>query len=219
MDRHFDEELTALKRHLMEMGTRAEETVRLAMLMLTARREALSEEVFRLERQINEDEIVIEEEALRLIATHQPVASDLRLLTSMIKMVSELERIGDLAVNIAEVALNLIQQPLLKPLIDLPRMAAIASQMVKDSLDSFVSRDPRKAKLVCERDDEVDGLNDHIFRELMTYMIGDPSSIQRAISLILCARHLERIADQATNIAENVIYIVEGKTIKHHHNA
>ena len=217
MIRHFDEELNALRQRLIEMGTRAEESVRLAMMTLTARRESLADEVFKLEGKINQDEMDIEEEALRLIAQHQPVAKDLRFLTSMIKMINELERIGDLSVNIVEVALDLMKQPLLKPLIDLPRMANIASQMVKDSLDAFVNNDSRKAKSVCERDDEVDNLNDQIFRELITYMIQDPTNIKRAVDLILVARHLERIADHATNISEGVFYIVEGKSIKHHH--
>jgi phosphate transport system protein len=217
IERHFDDELKALKQRLVEMGTRSEESVRLAMMTLTARRESLAEEVFRMEQKINADEMEIEEEALRLIAQHQPVAKDLRFLTSTIKIINELERIGDLAVNITEVALDLMKQPLLKPLIDLPRMANIASQMVKDSLDAFISDDSRKAKSVCERDDEVDSLNDQVFRELITYMIQDPANIKRAVDLILVARHLERIADHATNISENVFYIVEGKTIKHHH--
>ena len=217
MQRHFDEELAALRQKLIEMGTRSEESVRLAMMTLTARRESLAEEVFKMEQKINADEIEIEEEALRLIAQHQPVAKDLRFLTSTIKIINELERIGDLSINIVEVALDLMKQPLLKPLIDLPRMAGIASQMVKDSLDAFVTNDSKKAKAVCERDDEVDNLNDQIFRELITYMIQDPSNIKRAVDLILVARHLERIADHATNISENVFYIVEGKTIKHHH--
>ena len=217
MQRHFDEELAALRQKLIEMGTRSEESVRLAMMTLTARRESLAEEVFKMEQKINADEIEIEEETLRLIAQHQPVARDLRFLTTALKIINELERIGDLSVNIVEVALDLMRQPLLKPLIDLPRMAVIASGMVKDSLDAFMTEDSRKAKAVCERDDEVDSLNDQIFRELITYMIQDPSNIKRAVDLILCARHLERIADHATNISEDVFYIVEGKTIKHNH--
>lgn len=217
MERHFDDELNTLKQHLVQMSARAEESVALSMKTLTDRKEALSKQVFDLEDKINEDEIEIEQEALRLIAQHQPVATDLRFLTSTVKIISDLERIGDMAVNIVQVALDLMKQPLLKPLIDLPRMAGIASQMVKDSLDAFVNNDSKKAKLVCERDDEVDNLNDQLFRELITYMIQDPANIKRAVDLILVARHLERIADHATNISENVYYIVEGKTIKHHH--
>ena len=217
--RHFDDELSALKQHLVEMAARAEESVALSMKALTERKEELGKQVFDIESKINNDEIEIEQETLRLIAQHQPVAKDLRFLTSIIKIISDLERLGDLSVNIVEVALDLMKQPLLKPLIDLPRMAGIASQMVKDSLDAFITNDSKKAKRVCERDDEVDNLNDQIFRELITYMIQDPGNIKRAVDLILCARHLERIADHATNIAENVVYIVEGKTIKHHHAA
>ena len=216
MVRHFDDELAALKQHLIQMAARAEESVALSMKTLTDRKEEFARAVFEIEQKINNDELEIEAEALRLIAQHQPVATDLRFLTSTIKIINELERIGDLSVNIVEVALDLMKQPLLKPLIDLPRMAQVASQMVKDSLDAFVTNDSKKAKHVCERDDEVDNLNDQIFRELITYMIQDPANIKRAVDLILVARHLERIADHATNISENVFYIVEGKTIKHH---
>ena len=219
MIRHFDDELEALKQRLIQMAARAEEAVALSMKTLTDRKETFSKAVFETEQKINNDEIEIEAEALRLIAQHQPVAKDLRFLTSTIKIINELERIGDLSVNIVEVAIDLMKQPLLKPLIDLPRMANIASQMVKDSLDAFVSNDSKKAKAVCERDDEVDNLNDQLFRELITYMIEDPGNIKRAVDLILVARHLERIADHSTNISENVFYIVEGKTIKHHHFA
>lgn len=218
MERHFDDELSALKQHLVQMAARAEESVALSMKALTDRREELAKEVFAIEQKINNDEIEIEEEALRLIAQHQPVAKDLRFLVSTTKIINELERIGDLSVNIVELALDLMKQPLLKPLIDLPRMAGIASQMVKESLDAFVGNDSKRAKRVCERDDEVDNLNDQIFRELITYMIQDPANIKRAVDLILVARHLERIADHATNISEGVYYIVEGKTIKHHHS-
>jgi len=216
MERYFDDELSALKQHLVRMAARAEEAVALSMKTLTERTDKYSQKVFDTEQQINSDEIEIEEEALRLIAQHQPVAKDLRFLVSTTKIINEIERIGDLSVNIVEVGLNLMKQPLLKPLIDLPRMATAASQMVKESIDAFVSEDSRKAKAVCERDDEVDSLNDQIFRELITYMIQDPTNIQRAVDLILVARHLERIADHATNISEDVYYIVEGKSIKHH---
>lgn len=217
MERHFDDELKTLKRHLMKMAGRAEETVALSMKTLIDRKESFSKSVFQMEEKINSDEIEIELEALRLIAQHQPVAKDLRFLTSAIKIISDLERIGDLSVNIAEVALDLMKEPLLKPLINLPRMADIASQMVKDSLQAFVDNDSARAKHVCERDDEVDKLNDLIFKESITYMVQDPGNVKRAVDLILVARHLERIGDHATNISENVFYIVEGKTIKHHY--
>jgi phosphate transport system protein len=132
------------------------------------------------------------------------------------KIGSELERVGDLAVNIAEVSIELLKQPPLKPLIDIPRMASLAQGMVRDALNAFVNRDEKLARSVCERDDEVDFLNDQIFRELLTYMMNDQSTINRAVGLILIGRHLERIADHATNIGEDVIYLIQGKTIKHH---
>jgi phosphate transport system protein len=153
---------------------------------------------------------------MKLLALRQPVASDLRFITSAMKIGSDLERVGDLAVNIAEVSLDLLQHPPIKPLIDIPRMAALAQSMVKDALNAFVNRDEKLARAVCKRDDEVDSLNDQVFRELLTYMMNDPSTINRAVGLILIGRHLERIADHATNIGEDVIYLVLGKTIKHH---
>jgi phosphate transport system protein len=216
MERHFDAELTALNEKLLEMARLAEESVALAVRSLKDRNEALAQEVLKREGGINLLEIEIDERCMKLLALRQPVASDLRFITSAMKIGSDLERVGDLAVNIAEVSLDLLQQPPLKPLIDIPRMAAIAQSMVKDALNAFVSRDEKLARAVCERDDEVDSLNDQIFRELLTYMMNDPATINRAVGLILIGRHLERIADHATNIGEDVIYLVLGKTIKHH---
>jgi phosphate transport system protein len=145
------------------------------------------------------------------------MASDLRLITAAMKINSDLERIGDQAVNIAENALKLIRVPLLKPLIDLPRMAEMAERMTRDSLDAFVRRDSALARDVLARDDDVDRLKNQLFLELLTYMTGDPSTIERALALILVSRSLERIADHATNIAEDVIFVVEGKDVRHHH--
>jgi phosphate transport system protein len=153
---------------------------------------------------------------LRLLALRQPMAVDLRFITSAMKMVTDLERIGDQAVNIAERAVSLNQEPQLKPYIDIPRMAEIAQSMVKDVLDAFVNRDSKLARSVCERDDLVDGLNDQVFRELLTYMISDPKTTTRAVHLMIVSRCLERIADHATNIAEDVIFMVDALVIKHH---
>ena len=150
------------------------------------------------------------------MATRQPAARDLRLLTAILKINNDLERIADQAVNIAEIALYLIKEPELKPLIDIPLMAALAQKMVRNSLNAFVYHDPALAKEVCEKDDEVDRLNDQIFRELLTYMMENPRSITRAVDLILVSRNLERIADHATNISEDVVFVEEGKNIKHH---
>ncbi|MDH7511707.1 MAG: phosphate signaling complex protein PhoU [Clostridiales bacterium] len=216
MERHFDEELTRLNEKLLSMARLVEESVALAVKGLKERHEEFGRDVLEREQDVNLLEIEIDELCMKLLALRQPVASDLRFITSAMKIAGELERVGDLAVNIAEVSLELLKVPLLKPLIDIPRMASIAQSMVKDSLNAFVNRDEKLARSVCERDDEVDCLNDQIFRELLTYMISDPSTINRAVGLILIGRHLERIADHATNIGEDVIYLVLGKTIKHH---
>jgi len=216
MERHFDAELTALNEKLLHMARLAEEAVATAVKSLKDRNEAFAQDVLRREGAINLLEIEIDELCLKLLALRQPVASDLRFITSAMKIASELERVGDLAVNIAEVSLGLLKQPALKPLIDIPRMASLAQGMVRDALNAFVNRDEKLARAVCERDDEVDSLNDQVFRELLTYMMSDPSTIDRSVGLILIGRHLERIADHATNIGEDVIYLVLGKTIKHH---
>jgi phosphate transport system protein len=216
MERQFDAELNALNEKLLNMARLAEESVATAVKSLKERNEALAQDVFKREESLHLLEIGIDELCMRLLALRQPVASDLRFITSAMKIGSELERVGDLAVNIAEVSLELLKHPSLKPLIDIPRMASLAQGMVKDSLNAFVNRDEKLARAVCERDDEVDSLNDQVFRELLTYMMNDPATINRAVGLILIGRHLERIADHATNIGEDVIYLVLGKTIKHH---
>ena len=216
MERHFDAELNALNEKLLHMARLTEESVAMAVKSLKDRNEVLAQDVLKREGDINLLEIEIDERCMKLLALRQPVASDLRFITSAMKIGSDLERVGDLAVNIAEVSLDLLRQPPLKPLIDIPRMAAVAQSMVRDALNAFVNRDEKLAREVCERDDEVDYLNDQVFRELLTYMMNDPSTINRAVGLILIGRHLERIADHATNIGEDVIYLVLGKTIKHH---
>jgi len=216
MERHFDEELKNLKQKLLRMADTAQEMIGLAVKALVERKEALTQEVFGLEQNVNHMEIEIEEEVLRLLALRQPAAGDLRLLTAILKINNDLERVGDQACNIAESTLDLLQQPPLKPLIDIPHMAQLAQRMIKNSLDAFVNQNPSLAKQVCADDDEVDRINEQIFRELLTYMMQDPKSINRAVDLILVSRNLERVADHATNISEDVIFIVEGKNIKHH---
>jgi phosphate transport system protein len=216
MKRLFDKELKILKEKLLRMASLAEESVILAVSSLKERREELAKKVFNAEENINLLDVEIDKLSLRLLALRQPMAVDLRFITSAMRISSELERIGDQSVNIAQRALKLLKLPLLKPLIDIPRMASLAQNMVNDSLRAFVNRDEKLARDVCQRDDEVDDLNDQIFRELLTYMMQDPSTISRAVDLILVGRHLERIADHATNISEDVIYYVKGKTIKHH---
>jgi len=177
---------------------------------------ALKELVEKDEPDANRYEVEIDELITETIAQFSPKAKDLRTVLMILKMNNDLERIGDLAVNIAESALFLIDKPPVKPLIDIPRMAELAGKMLKNSIDSFVNEDPVLAKSVCEMDNEVDNLRDQILRELITFMVSDPATIERSIHLIRISRNLERIADLSTNICEDVIFMVEGRTIKHH---
>ncbi|HXV18561.1 MAG TPA: phosphate signaling complex protein PhoU [Candidatus Omnitrophota bacterium] len=216
MERHFDEELALLKEKLLHMADISQQMIGLAIRCLKEREETLARNVFELEEKVNHLEIEIEDEALRLLALRQPAARDLRFLTAALKISNDVERIGDQACNISETALYLLKEPSLKPLIDIPHMANLAQWMVRSSLDAFVNHDAGIARQVCEEDDKVDRINDQIFRELLTYMMEDPKSITRAVDLILVSRNLERVADHATNIAEEVIFIEEGKNIKHH---
>lgn len=219
METHFQQELNKLKENLLKMGGLAEQAINTAVEALVKRDTPLAEKTIAEDRKINEMEILIDEQCLKLLALHQPMAADLRFITSAMRINYELERIGDQAVNIAERVVVLTQEPQLKPYIDIPRMAEITKQMVKDVLDAFVNGDATLARAVCERDDEVDGLNDQVFRELLTYMISDPKTISRAVHLIIVSRCLERIADHTTNIAEGVIFMVKALVIKHHADA
>lgn len=198
------------------MADLAQQMIGLSIKTLVDRNEAYAREVFTIEQEVNHLEIEIEDEVLRLLAIRQPAAGDLRLLTAILKINNDLERVADQAVNIAETSQYLLKEPLLKPLIDIPHMATLAQKMIKNSLDAFVNHDADLAKEVCQDDDEVDRINDQIFRELLTYMMEDPKAITRAVDLILVSRNLERIADHATNISEDVIFIEQGKNIKHH---
>lgn len=216
MERHLDTELRCLQEQLLTMASLVEESIGRAIHALVSREAPLAQQVILGDEPINMAEIEIDELCLKMTALYHPEATDLRFIMMAFKINNDLERIGDLAVNIAERTLDLLKEPLLKPLIDIPRMASVAQGMVKDSLDAFVRRDAELARAVCRRDDEVDRLNDQVFRELLTYMLQDPRSIERAVELILVGRHLERIADHATNIAEDVVYLVQGRTIKHH---
>jgi phosphate transport system protein len=215
MERHFAKDLDKLNQRLIEMGQTTDTMIQDAIRALVEREEGILEEVFSLERQVNRMHLAIDEAALRLLATQQPVARDLRFLVAAMKLNSELERIGDQAVNIAESTQILLKEPPLKPLIDLPIMAEMAQKMVRESLDAFVKRDVIAAKAVIMEDDRVDALKDQIFRELLTYMMADPASIPRAMALILISRNLERVGDQAVNISEEVIYMVEGLDVRH----
>ncbi len=218
MDRRFDQELDDLRQDLLKMGGAVEESIAQAVRALVERDDAWVEEVIRGGKRIDDWEIKIEEVCLTLMARHGPVAGDLRLLTTVLKINDDLERINDQAVNIAQRAQVLNTMTLLKPLIDIPRMAELAQSMVKDALDAFVRRDVALAKSVGRRDEQLDQLRDQIFRELLTYMhgaMGRPDTIDRAIYLILVARHLERVGDNASNIAENVAYLVNGRIVRH----
>jgi len=214
--RHFDEELQSLKEKLLSMASLAESMIYKAIKSLIERDSSFIEQVNSDEKKVNLLEIEIDDLCLKLLALKQPMAADLRFITSAMKIDNELERIGDMAVNITQSAAVLIRQPQLKPYIDIPRMADLAQKMVKDSLDSFIRQDVKLARSVLTRDDQIDDLGEQIFRELLTFMISDPSNIPRALQLVLVSRHLERVADHATNIAENVIYLVQGKDIRHH---
>jgi phosphate transport system protein len=214
---HFEAELQALKNRLLTMGALVEERVHQAVQALIDRKEEEAQRVIASDGDVNELQIEIDDRCLKLLATQTPLAGDLRLITSAMKINSDLERIGDQAVNIAQQVVKLLPHPPLKPLIDIPRMAEIAQKMTRDALDSFVRRDADLARDVLRRDDEVDHLKDQVFRELLTYMMADPGTIARALALILISRSLERIADHATNIAEDVIFLVEAKDVRHHH--
>jgi phosphate transport system protein len=215
MERRFDEELKRLKERLLAMAGMAEESIGKAVKALVDRNPAMAGAVIREDVAINQLEVEIEETCLTLLARYQPEAKDLRFIAMVFKIVNDLERVGDQAVNISERTLGLLREPLLKPLIDIPKMAQLAQQMLKDGLDAFVNGDADLARAVCRRDDEVDHLNDQVYHELLVYMTKDPNTLTRAVDLILIGRHLERVADHATNIAEDVYYLVRGTTIKH----
>lgn len=217
MERRFDQQLDDLKQELLKMGAAVEESIDQAVRALVERNDELIRTVLDGGRRIDDWEIHIEEECLKLLATQGPVARDMRLIATIIKINEDLERINDHAVNIAQRAQALNRVPLLKPLIDIPRMSTLAQSMVKDGLDAFVNRDVALCRQVARRDEEVDLLRDQIFRELLTYMHtpGQPDTVDRAIYLILVSRDLERIGDHAADIVENVCYMVEGRIVRH----
>ena len=216
MGTHFQKELQGLKEDLLKMAGLVEEAISTAVQSLVKRDSDLARKTFEGEDRINQMEIAIDDKCLKLLALRQPMAADLRFITSAMKIITDLERMGDQAVNIAERAISLNQEPQLKPYIDIPRIAEIAQSMVKDVLDAFVNSDSKLARSVCKRDDMVDALNNQVFRELLTFMISDPQTITRSVHLMIVCRCLERIADHATNIAEDVIFLVDARVIKHH---
>jgi len=211
------EKINILKKKLIDMASLAEDMVKNSIRGLIEKRKEILEKVIKeYEPKMNELEIELDELCTNLIALYQPKAGNLRTILMILKMNNDLERVGDLAVNISESALYLIERPPVKPLIDIPRMAEESIDMLKNAIDSFINKDAELAKSVCEKDTIVDGLRDQVLRELITYMSSDPTTIERAIHLIRISRSLERIADLSTNICEDVIFMVEGKVIKHH---
>ncbi len=218
MDRHerqFDRELGDLKKKLIHMASVVEVMIDKTIGELVNRDESIAAQVPEMEEEINRLQIDIDEEAMMLLATQQPVAIDLRFIVTASKINSELERIGDLVMNITENVHTLLSQPALKPLIDIPRMADLTRKMTRDSLESFVREDVLLAQAVISADDQVDALKEQVVRELLTYMMSDPACIERALALILITRHLERMADHATNIAQDVIYLVQARDVRH----
>jgi phosphate transport system protein len=213
---HFQEELEALKARLLEMGGLAEDRVRSAVKALVDADAEMVDGVLAGDHPINQLHIEIDGRCFRMLALHQPMAVDLRAIMSAIKINTDLERVGDLAVNIAEAVLRYLRHAPVKELIDIPRMADIAQAMLRDALDAYVRRDTTLAQAVLDRDDTLDGLKTQVFRELLTYMLQDARTIEPALDLILVSRHLERIGDHATNIAEDVIFMVSARDVRHH---
>ena len=211
----FDDELMRLKGRILKMGAMVETAIKDSVRALVERDNDLAQAVIEKDHQTNALDVEIDEESIRLIALRQPMAGDLRFLTTAMKITTDLERMGDMAVNIAERALELNEEPILKPYIDIPRMSQIAQGMTRDALDAFVKRDQKLAMDVIMRDDEVDNLKHQVLRELLFFMVQDPATASRAMKISFVAQYLERIADHATNIAEMVIYLVEGKIIRH----
>lgn len=211
----FDEELTQLKQIILRMGAMVENAIKDSVRSLVERDNDLAKEVIEKDHQINALDVAIDEESIRLIALRQPCAGDLRFITTAMKITTDLERMGDLAVNIAERALELNEEPVLKPYIDIPRMREITQGMTRDALDAFVTRNKKLAMDVIMRDDEVDDLKHEVLRELLFFMVQDPTTASRAMKISFVAQYLERIGDHATNISEMVIYLIAGKIIRH----
>jgi phosphate transport system protein len=215
MAQQKDKELETLKARVLKMGSLVEDAIRKAVQSLVDRDRDLALNVIDGDAVINAHDVEIEEDCIRFLALWQPTGSNLRFVTTAIKIITDLERMGDLAVDICERAVELLDEPQLKPYIDIPRMAEASQKMLKDSLDAFVARDADLAMKVCEADDFVDNLNQQIFNELLVYMLQDPKNISRAVRLTYVAKYLERVGDHATNIAEMVVYLVKGKVIRH----
>ncbi len=214
-DKRYEEELKKLRQNILYMGGLVEDQIQKSVKSLVDRDSDLAQVIIERDHEVNRLDVDIDDLCIRLLALHQPAGRDLRFITTGLKITTDLERIGDMAVNVCERAIELNQEPQLKPYIDIPRMAQISQRMIRESLDAFVREDTDLALKVCKDDEEVDELNRQIFRETITYMISDPQTINRAIKISSLSKYLERIADHATNIAEMVIFMVKGKSIRH----
>lgn len=212
----FEEELIKLNKKLLKMASIVQDMITKSVKALVDRNMIMAEEVIQTDKQVNEMEIEIDNLCIKIQGLYQPEAKYLRKVMMIMKINNDLERIGDHAVNISEKAIYLADKPQVKPLIDIPRMADKSVEMLKDSLDAFVNKDTNLALEVCKKDDIVDSLEKQVMRELISFMVTDPTTVERAILLILISRDLERVADLATNISEDVYYIVHGKSLKHH---
>jgi len=214
-DKKYEEDLKKLREDILYMGGLVEDQIQKAVNSLVERDSPLAETIIERDHEVNRLDVEIDDVCIRLLALHQPAARDLRFITTALKITTDLERIGDMAVNICERALELNVEPQLKPYIDIPRMARTSERMIRESLDAFVREDTDLALKVCKDDQEVDDLNSQIFRETISFMIEDPHTINRAMKISSISKYLERIADHATNIAEMVIFMVKGKSIRH----
>ncbi len=214
-DKKYEEDLKKLREEILYMGGLVEDQIQKAVKSLVDRDSELAKIIIERDHEVNRLDVEIDELCIRLLALHQPAGKDLRFITTGLKITTDLERIGDMSVNTCERALELNQEPQLKPYIDIPRMARIAQRMIRESLDAFVREDTSLALKVCKDDEEIDQLNSQIFREVITFMIEDPHTINRAMKISSISKYLERMADHATNIAEMVIFMVKGKSIRH----
>jgi phosphate transport system protein len=214
-DRAYEEQLGQLRTAVLEMGGLVEEQIGQAVRALTQRDEALARATIERDHTVNRFDVEIDDLSLKLLALRQPAARDLRLITTALKITTDLERIGDMATHIAERAIELAAELPIKPYIDIPRMADVARDMLRRSLDAFVREDTELALSVCLADDTIDQLHEQLFRELLSYMVENPATVSRAMRLLFVSKYLERVGDHATNIAEMVIFMVKGRSIRH----
>ena len=217
--RHFEQELEELKGKLLEMSAQVEVSIQRSVSAVTQKDRSAAEQVFRDEARVNQLQIEIDEFAINLLATQQPLAADLRLVVAALKINTDLERMGDLSVHIAQCGLSLLTEPVIKPMVDIRHMSALVESMVRKSMDAFVANDADMARSVLASDDAVDSLRTASYHELVSFMEKEPRNIPQALDLIGTTRSLERIADHSTNIAEGVLFLVKGIDVRHHAEA